>query len=47
MIGGFRFRVGDRLVDASFTNRLRKMNDLLKEEGGALMRSRYDRAIED
>lgn len=47
MIGGLRVRVGDQLVDASFATRLRKMRDLLKEEGGAKIRARYDRSYDD
>lgn len=47
MIGGLRVRVGDRLVDASFSTRLRKMRDLLKEEGAAEIKNRFDRAVED
>jgi F-type H+-transporting ATPase subunit delta len=47
MIGGLRVRVGDRLVDASFSTRLRKMRDLLKEEGGAEIKNRFPNAIED
>ena len=47
MIGGLRVRVGDRLVDASFATRLRKMRDLLKQEGGAEMKARFDAAVED
>jgi F-type H+-transporting ATPase subunit delta len=47
MIGGLKIRVGDQLLDASFANRLRKMRDLLKEEGGALIRERFDNAFEN
>lgn len=47
MIGGLRVRVGDRLVDASFSTRLRKMRDLLKEQGAAEIKTRFDRAVED
>jgi len=47
MIGGIRIRVGDRLLDASFSTRLRKMRELFEDEGGALMRSRFDRAFQD
>lgn len=47
MIGGLRVRVGDRLVDASFSTRLRKMRDLLKEEGAARIKNRFQQAVED
>jgi F-type H+-transporting ATPase subunit delta len=47
MIGGLRVRVGDRLVDASFSTRLRKMRDLLKEDGAALIKARFEQAVED
>jgi len=47
MLGGFKLRVGDRLLDASFATRLRKMKDRIKEDGGKVIRSRFDRVIED
>lgn len=47
MIGGFKLRVGDRLLDASFKSRLNKIKDQLKEEGGKQIRARFDRAVQD
>lgn len=47
MIGGVRIRVGDKLVDASFNNRLRLMQERLTEEGLASMRERASDAIDD
>lgn len=45
MIGGIRVRVGDRLLDASYATQLRKMREMLKDEGAAILRERADRAI--
>lgn len=47
MIGGVRLRIGDQLVDASVATRLRKMRDQLGESGGAEIRARAARIIED
>ncbi len=47
MIGGVKIQIGDKLIDGSFQTRLRQMNELLKTEGSALMRERFDRAVED
>jgi F-type H+-transporting ATPase subunit delta len=47
MIGGVKMQVGDRLIDASIATRLRKMRDLMAGDGAALMRARFDRAVED
>jgi len=47
MIGGFKLRVGDRLLDASFKTRLGKLKDQLKSEGGKQIRARFDRAVQD
>lgn len=47
MIGGVRLRIGDQLVDASVATRLRKMRDQLAESGGAEVRARASRIIED
>lgn len=47
MLGGFKIRVGDKLLDASFATRLRKMKDRIKEDGGKEIRARFDRAVED
>ncbi len=47
MIGGLKVRVGDQLLDASFSTRLRKMRELLAEEGGELIRERFASVFED
>ena len=47
MIGGFKLRVGDRLLDASFKTRLNKLKDQIKEQGGKQIRARFDRAVQD
>ncbi len=47
MIGGFKIRVGDKLLDASFATKLRKMRDQIREDGGKEIRARYERAVED
>jgi hypothetical protein len=39
--------VGDKLLDASFATRLRKMRDRIKEDGGKEIRARFERAVED
>jgi F-type H+-transporting ATPase subunit delta len=46
MIGGMKIRVGDMLLDASVSTRLRKMRERLKGEGAAVMRTRFDAAID-
>lgn len=43
MIGGVKFRIGDKLVDGSLATRLRKMRDQLGTQGSAELRSRIDR----
>lgn len=40
MIGGVRFRIGDQLVDASLSTKLRRMRDQLAREGAANLRGR-------
>lgn len=47
MIGGVKFRIGDQLVDASVATRLRKLKDKLDTEGGAELRSRISKIIEE
>lgn len=46
MIGGVKFRIGDRLLDASVATRLRKMRDQLGARGSEALRSRFDNLIE-
>ena len=40
MIGGLRLQVGDKLIDATVDTRLRRMKDLLIEDGGNVVRDR-------
>ncbi len=47
MIGGVKLRIGDQLVDASVSTRLRKMRDQLEERGGAEIRAQARRIIEE
>lgn len=42
MIGGVMLQVGDKLIDASLSTRLRKMRDQLIHEGGSRMRSKFE-----
>jgi len=46
MIGGFKLRTGDKLLDASFATRLRKMKDRLKD-GEKALRGRFDQTFLD
>lgn len=46
MLGGMKLRVGDVMLDASFDSRLRKMREMLRTEGTALIRERAERAFE-
>ncbi len=46
MIGGVKFRIGDRLVDASLATRLRRLQDKLLEDGGARLRADAGRIID-
>ena len=46
MIGGVRMQIGDRLIDASVSSRLRKMRDRLATEGSARLRASIDSAID-
>lgn len=47
MIGGVKFQVGDKLVDASLSTRLRRMREQLIEGGSNAVRARADRIIEE
>lgn len=40
MIGGVRLRIGDQLVDASISTKLRRMRDQLAREGAAKLRGK-------
>ncbi|HRJ50352.1 MAG: ATP synthase F1 subunit delta [Phycisphaeraceae bacterium] len=46
MIGGVKFRLGDRLIDASLATRLRKMRDQLSTSASATIRANFDRIVE-
>lgn len=46
MIGGIKLRVGDRLIDGSVASKLRRLKDDLLNEGGAVVRSRFEELIE-
>ncbi len=45
MIGGVKLRIGDQLVDASLSSRLRRMRDQIQTSGGAELRARASRII--
>jgi F-type H+-transporting ATPase subunit delta len=47
MIGGIKMQVGDKLIDASVATQLRRMRERLVEEGGATVRAKADRIIEE
>jgi F-type H+-transporting ATPase subunit delta len=47
MIGGIRMQVGDKMIDASIASQLRRMRERLVEDGGATIRGRADRIIEE
>lgn len=46
MIGGVMLQFGDVLIDGSVRTQLRKMQEGLLERGSAVIRSRFDRAVE-
>lgn len=47
MIGGIRFRIGDRLIDASYATQLRRVRESLAERGAAQLRTRLGSIITD
>lgn len=47
MIGGVRFGIGDQLIDGSVASRLRRMRERLMTSGGAQIRARSGRIIEN
>ena len=47
MIGGVRLRIGDQLVDASLSSKLRRMRDRLAREGAANLRGRMRSVLDD
>ena len=46
MIGGLKLKIGDQLLDASISSRLRSMKDRIHKEGGAALRARIGKIIE-
>lgn len=46
MLGGMRLQVGDKLIDASVSTMLRKMQDQLKTKGSDALRARFDRLMD-
>ncbi|MEN0019738.1 MAG: ATP synthase F1 subunit delta [Planctomycetota bacterium] len=46
MIGGVKFRVGDQLIDASVATRLRRMRDMLVEDGGAEIKAAASKLLD-
>lgn len=46
MLGGVKFRIGDRLVDDSLATQLSRMRDRLSTDGYARLRARSDRTLE-
>ncbi|HYE63497.1 MAG TPA: ATP synthase F1 subunit delta [Phycisphaerales bacterium] len=47
MIGGVKFQIGDQLIDASLATHLRKLKDQLDTEGGANIRAKISRIVEE
>ncbi|MBX3357154.1 MAG: ATP synthase F1 subunit delta [Phycisphaeraceae bacterium] len=47
MIGGLRLQIGDQLIDASISTRLRKLHEQLTERGSATLRGRFDRIFDE
>lgn len=45
MIGGLRLQIGDQLIDASVSTRLRKMRDKLNTHASAAIRAKAERLI--
>lgn len=46
MLGGIKLQVGDKLIDASLRTRLRKMREKIVDEGGTLMKTRFEQSFE-
>lgn len=47
MIGGVKLRIGDQLIDASVSARLRQMRERLSSSGGAIVRGRSAELLDD
>jgi len=47
MIGGVKFRIGDQLIDASISTRLRRMRDQLNTRGLSNLRGHMDRVVDE
>lgn len=47
MTGGVKFRIGDQLIDASVSTRLRRMRDRLANEGSAALKANFNRILDE
>jgi F-type H+-transporting ATPase subunit delta len=47
MIGGVKFQIGDQLIDASLATHLRKLKDQLDTDGGAALRAKISRIVDE
>ncbi|MEM1184992.1 MAG: ATP synthase F1 subunit delta [Planctomycetota bacterium] len=47
MLGGVKFRVGDRLIDDSLATHLRRVRDRLADDGASSVRTQSGKIIED
>jgi F-type H+-transporting ATPase subunit delta len=47
MIGGVKFQIGDQLVDGSLATHLRKLKDQLENEGGANLRAKISKIVDE
>ena len=45
LIGGMRLQIGDRLIDASVSARLRGLRDRMSRQGSAELKGRFDRLL--
>ncbi len=46
LIGGLKLQIGDQLIDGSIRTQLRKLRDVLSQDGGAEIRSRAARLVD-
>jgi F-type H+-transporting ATPase subunit delta len=47
MLGGIKLRIGDQLIDGSFSTQLRRLKDKLGSEGGANVRAKIGAILEN
>jgi F-type H+-transporting ATPase subunit delta len=47
MIGGLKLRIGDQLVDGSVATRLRRVRHDMLSKGGAMVRDRIDKIVDE